>query len=184
MDIKHMRRALVAALGLLLGLPLPSIADAPANDAHPTPTEAVLAFDRLVAFAAPLCRAKPAGGCVDLGFRFADQNGDQGLSLAELRRVRDALEGWTSWRRAQLARDERAGIAFGLALIDAVGLETLLASYDQDEDGRLDRAELLADVQLDERPLRAILLDPAAVDRAAVARRLGRLAPLLDPAFP
>lgn len=183
MDIEDLRRVLSAtALGFLLGLPLATSADEPADDGRST--EAVLAFDRLIAFAAPLCRAEPAERCVDLGFQFADDDGDRGISLGELRRVRDALEAWASWRRPRLARDERAGIAFGLALVDAVGLEALLASYDQDNDGRLDRAELLADLRLDERPLGEILLDPAAVDRAAVARRMGRLAPLLDPAFP
>jgi hypothetical protein len=37
----------------------------------------------------------------------------------------------------------------------------------------ISRSELLADVQLDERPIGAVLLDPAAVDHVAIARRLG-----------
>ena len=182
MDMTGLRRAMSAvSLGVLLGRPVPGGGGSIPESAQPT--DAALDIDRLVAAAAPLCQTRPAKACVDAGFRFDDRDGDEGLSLAELRRVRDALEDWTSWRAAELGRDERAGIGFGLALVDAVGLEQLLASYDRNADGRVSRAELLADVRLDERPLGELLLDPAAVDRAAVARRLGRLAPLLDPAF-
>jgi EF hand len=182
MDVAEMRRAVPAvSLGLLLGLAVPSAGGSFPEGARPT--EAARDIDRLVTAAAPLCETRPAEDCADLGFRFADRDGNGGLSLAELRRVRDALEDWAAWRGAELAREERAGIAFGLALVDAVGLEKLRGSYDQNADGRVDRAELLADVRLDERPLGELLLDPAAVDRAAVARRLGHLAPLLDPAF-
>ncbi len=39
------------------------------------------------------------------------------------------------------------------------------------------------DVRLDERPLGRVLGDAEAVDRRAMARRLGKLAPLLDRYF-
>ena len=44
----------------------------------------------------------------------------------------------------------------------------------------MSRKELLADVTLDERPLGEVLLDDKAVDRAAVAQRLGSLSPMLE----
>jgi hypothetical protein len=72
----------------------------------------------------------------------------------------------------------------GLTLADAIGIGRLLAAYDADGDGLVSRAELLADVALDERPLAEVLRDPQALDRRAVARRLGVLPQLLNPLEP
>jgi hypothetical protein len=68
----------------------------------------------------------------------------------------------------------------GLWLVDAVGLDYLHAAYDTDGDGLISRAELLVDVRLDERPIAAVLLDPEAVDHAAIGRRLGLPPSMLD----
>jgi hypothetical protein len=38
----------------------------------------------------------------------------------------------------------------------------------------------LTDVRLDSRPLGQVLTDPKAVDRQAVAKRLGALSPVVD----
>ena len=67
-----------------------------------------------------------------------------------------------------------------VVVIDAVGLDKLVASYDADGDGKLSKKELLTDVRLDGRPLGQVLLDPKAVDRQAVAKRLGALSPVVD----
>ena len=75
---------------------------------------------------------------------------------------------------------ERSGIAFGLWLVDSIGLEYLHAAYDADGNGLISRSELLADVHLDQRPIGAVLLDPAAVDHAGIARRLGLPPTILD----
>ncbi|MCE3247903.1 MAG: hypothetical protein K0R41_1728, partial [Geminicoccaceae bacterium] len=68
--------------------------------------------------------------------------------------------------------------------VDSIGLERLHALYDADQDGLLSRSELLADVRLDERPLGEVLLDPAAVDHRAVARRLGIPPSMVENALP
>ena len=90
-----------------------------------------------------------------------------------------ASRSWFAWRQASLTKRERSALALGLFVADSVGLENLLAGFDADGDGQLTRAELLADVRLDQRPLGEILSDPTAVDRDAVARRLGAAAPFL-----
>jgi hypothetical protein len=133
----------------------------------------IVAFDRFVAESDPVCRFRRATACVDLAWRFADTDADQGLSLEELEALRAELEVWAIWRQAELAENERSGIALGLWLVDSIGLEYLHAAYDANGDGLISRSELLADVQLDERPIGAVLLDPAAVDHVAIARRLG-----------
>lgn len=143
-------------------------------------TPAVLAFEQFIRASAPVCERMPAAACIDAGWGFADANRDDRLSLAELTEVRDTLVAWTGWRGESLHRRERAAIAVGLLLIDSIGLETLVASYNSDADGALSRKELLADVTLDERPLGEVLLDDKAVDRAAVAQRLGSLSPMLE----
>jgi hypothetical protein len=132
-----------------------------------------VAFDRFMRASRPICQHRPAAQCVALAWRFADADRDQGLSVAELENVRAALEGWVLRHREELAPAERSSLALGLLLVHSIGLERLLALYDSDGNGLISRKELLADVHLDRRPLGQVLLDPAAVDRAAIARRLG-----------
>jgi hypothetical protein len=140
----------------------------------------IVAFDRFITESNPVCQFGRAADCLDLAWRFADADGNLGLSLEELRAVRTDLEVWAIWRQADLAAQERSGIAIGLWLVDAVGLDYLHAVYDADGDGLISRAELLADVRLDERPIAAVLLDPEAVDHAAIGRRLGLPPSMLD----
>lgn len=153
----------------------------------PTPTRAIEgwdglepAFDRFVRLGRPICAREPAPRCVDFAWAFVDADGDQGLSVGELTWVRAALEEWAGRHQDQLAGPERSGIALGLWLIDSLGLERVHALYDADHDGLVSRAELLADVRLDQRPLGEQLLDPAAVDHQAIARRLGLPPALAD----
>lgn len=147
-----------------------------ANDRRSAP---VLGFDRFLSAATPVCRHQPAMRCVEAGFRFADADHDQRLSLEELQRVKSALQGWVLWKRDRLTNEEETAIGLGLALVDGVGLPKLMASYDADGDGVLALPELLADVRLDDRPLGEVLLDPNALDRESLTRRLGELAPLV-----
>jgi hypothetical protein len=165
------------ALGLWSIL-LASATAGAAQAAAPEPP--VVAFDRFVTASNPVCQSERAAACVDLAWRFADADADDGLSVAELQALRADLEVWAIWRQADLAAHERSGIAMGLWLVDALGLEYLHAAYDADGDGLLSRSELLADVRLDDRPIGTVLLDPDAVDHAAIGRRLGLPPAILD----
>ena len=169
-------RVLVAALGLC-------VATAAAAADRKLPTDAINWVERFVRSSGSLCQKAPANDCVDAGWRYADDNRDRGLSLAELRQVRSAVEAWLGWKGDAVVPRERAAVLFGLFIVDAVGLDELFDGYDTDRDGLVSREELLADVRLDERPLGKVLVDPEAVDRRAIARRLGKLAPLLDGYF-
>jgi hypothetical protein len=140
----------------------------------------IVAFDRFVSESNPVCQSRRAADCVARAWSFADEDGNGGLSLKELEALRADLEVWAIWRQAELAAHERSGIAFGLWLVDSIGLDYLHAAYDADDDGLISRSELLADVHLDERPIGTVLLDPAAVDHAAIARRLGRPPAVLE----
>jgi hypothetical protein len=169
---------------LLLALATPSTAGeaaeaAPATPA-PGPGRAVLGVDRFVAQSAPVCLQRPAAACVEVGWAFADRDADQGLSLVELEELRDELRAWAQWRADDLYPTERSLLALGFLLVDGLGIERLHALHDRDGDGLVDRAELLADVRLDERPLGEVLLDREAVDRAAIAARLGVPPALLE----
>lgn len=144
-----------------------------AGSLQAAPDPPIVAFDRFVAESNPVCQFQRAADCVARAWSFADADGDDGLSLEELEALRADLEVWAIWRQADLAAQERSSIALGLWLVDAVGLEYLHAAYDADGDGRISRTELLADVRLDERPIGTVLLDPEAVDRAEIVRRLG-----------
>jgi hypothetical protein len=140
----------------------------------------IVAFDRFVSESNPVCQSRRAADCVARAWSFADEDGNGGLSLKELEALRADLEVWAIWRQAELAAHERSGIAFGLWLVDSIGLDYLHAVYDADDDGLISRSELLADVRLDERPIGTVLLDPVAVDHAAIARRLGLPPAVLD----
>jgi hypothetical protein len=144
------------------------------------PTPAVQRFERFIRASGPICQFQAAAHCVDAGWRYADINRDGGLSLVELRNVRESLRAWTGWRGDSLKTNERAAIAFGLWLSKLIGLKTFIRGYDADGDGLLSYDELLADIRLDERPLGEVLSDRTAVDRKAVARRLGPMGTLLE----
>jgi hypothetical protein len=144
-----------------------------ATQVVPGPDRQVMIFDRFIGSSGPVCQHRPAAECVEAGWTFADQNGDEGLTVEELQDVRDGLAAWSAWRADDLAPTERSLLTLGFLLVDALGVPRLHALYDTDDDGLVSRSELLADVRLDERPLGEILLDPAAVDRAAIAARLG-----------
>jgi Ca2+-binding EF-hand superfamily protein len=148
------------------------------------PSIEILTFERFITATGPVCDRDSATVCFDLAFDYADANGDAVLELGELVDVRDALADWSLWRDEVLTVQERNGIRLGLWLVDSVGLDRLFASYDHDGDERLSADELLADVTLDRRTMAEVLLDPEAVDRRSVARRLGALAPFLDQALP
>jgi hypothetical protein len=138
------------------------------------------AFDQFLRASRPACEQRPAEECVALAWRFAGTDGDHELSAAELTNVRAAVEDWALHYPDELSRPERSGIALWLLLVDSIGIERLLQLYDSNHDGLISERELLADVRLDRRPLGEILLDPAAVNRAAIARRLGLPPALLD----
>ncbi len=159
-----MQRSRALALGVALGMLCRSAA-AQAVDGR--------AFEQFMQASRPVCVEQPGGVCVGLALGFADADGDQALSLDEMAAIRRELGDWALRHRDELSPPERSSLALGLLLADSLGLEQLHGLYDADGDGLVSRAELLADVTLDQRPLGETLLDPAAVDRAAIARRLG-----------
>ncbi len=155
-----------------------SLALLAAAPAEPSPE--ALAFDRFITSSSPVCQNQPSRRCVDMGFSFADADRDGRLSLAEVQSVRAQLGRWLAWRGPSLQPRERGAVQFGAQLVDAIGLAQLFDSYDADRDGKVSKPELLADVRLDERPLPAVLSDEKAVDRQALQRRLGALAPAVE----
>lgn len=148
--------------------------------AEPAPSPAVADFDRFITNTVPVCQSQAAQHCVDGGWTFTDVNDDGGISATEASTVRATMGDWLIWRQASLSKRERQALALGLFVADSVGLDNLLAGFDTDGDGQLTRAELLADVKLDQRPLGEILADPDAVDHESVANRLGAAAPFLN----
>jgi hypothetical protein len=174
-------RAARSALLALASVMIATLADpASAGAGSPAASRAISAFDRFIAESSPVCLKDAAARCVDMAFRFADRDGDGELSLPELQEVRTTLERWVNWKGDGIPQRDRNAIAIGLVVIDAVGLDKLVASYNTDGDGKLSRKELLTDVRLDSRPLGQVLTDPKAVDRQAVAKRLGALSPVVD----
>ncbi len=164
--------------------PAPAVPAVPAQPVETAesaaPPRAVIAFEHFIRRNGPFCRTGASTDCFQRGWRFADRDSDGALALAELTEIRAALLQWTEWRGESLRGGERLGIATGVWIIDSVGLPALFAGFDSDASGGLSREELLADVELDERPLGQVLLDPEAVDRAALAERIGKLSPVLD----
>ncbi len=166
-------------LALLLGLSLWTGPSALAAEGTTLARE-VLAFEHFIRRASPICLRQPSQACVDAGWAFADRDGDDRVTLAELHAVRSALIYWTDWRRDSLRASDQTAITLGVWLVDSIGIENLMASFNTSGDGLLTKQELLADVRLDERPLGDVLLDPAAVDRQAVADRVGPYSPVLE----
>jgi hypothetical protein len=182
LDLLPVRRVL-ALLALAIAL-LPAVskseevAPSALGPTLPGPSRQVLTFDHFIGKSGPICLERPAAECVDVAWGFADTNHDQGLSVEELQALRDGLRTWSAWRAGDFTNVERSLLALGFLVVDGLGVARLHALYDADGNGLVDREELLADVRMDDRPLGEILLDREAVDRAAVAARLG-LPPVL-----
>ena len=155
-------------------------ADAAAVAEPAPPSPAVLAFDRFMVASSPVCSFEPSKRCVDMGWRFADADRDGTLSLAEIKSVRAALQDWMAWKGDAIPRKGRTGVTLGLIVFDMIGAEKLFATLNTSHTGRLTKAELLADVRLDERPLGAVLQDPKSVDREDLAKKLGGAAPVVN----
>ena len=79
----------------------------------------------------PICAQQPASACIALAWGFADSDGDQALSVAELAAIRTELEGWALRHREQLTQPELASLALGLLLVNSLGLERLHAPLRQ-----------------------------------------------------
>lgn len=171
---------MLAALIVLLSAGWGAAASEPAASEPAATPRAVMAFEHFIRRSASLCRTSPSFDCFARGWGFADRDGDGALALEELAAIRGELLQWTEWRGESLRGGERLGISTGIWIVDSVGLTTLFTGFDADGSGGLSREELLADVRLDERPLGEVLLDPEAVDRRAIAGRLGKLSPMLD----
>lgn len=144
--------------------------------------EAAARFDALARELVPVCVHRAATRCFEAAFAHADADGDDALEVAEIEALRRAASAWFVAERGRLTVREQTVIAMGLAVVNVTGVERLVAAYDADGDGRLDRAELTADVTLDERPLPALVRDEEAVDWAAIRGRLGTVAGALLPA--
>ncbi len=169
------RTMLRAAIAVTLMTLSPHLARA---QDHPPSTEAA-EFDVFVRNAGATCLSRPSAECVDSGWLFADRDRDQRLSTAEFQGLRQDLGEWFNWRAPTLTNRERNALSLGMLVIDSLGIDQILNGFDADRDGAVTRPELLADITLDERPLGKVLTDPAAVDRAGVARRFGPAAALL-----
>ncbi len=173
-DLQKAKRGLA-----LVAMTLPALLGSLTVEAE-TPSASALTVQDFLDQSVPVCLSAPARDCIDAGWQHTDADSDDHLSVHELDTVRGAFTEWFDWRRNDLTRYERSLISVGISMLNAVGLERLFASYDANSDGLINRAELLADIiELDDRPLGQVLVDPAAVDRAAVAQRLGALSPVL-----
>lgn len=142
--------------------------------------QGVARVDRFARETAPGCVSGPATSCFDAGFRFADADASRGLSMAELDELRGDVLDWTKANRERLTKGDRQAILATLAIVELAGLGTIFSSYDADQDGELSRAETLADLRLDDRPLPKLAADPEVVDWARLRGRLGPAAALLD----
>lgn len=139
------------------------------------PTPGAQALEKFVRASAAPCQKEASGRCVDLGWAYADRDKNGTLSLAEVETIRDQIIAWNAWKGDTLTPRERANFNMGLWASNSVGINNLFASYDANGDGKLTKAELLADVTLDQRPLGQVLADEKSVNRQRFASRLGPL---------
>jgi hypothetical protein len=172
----------LAIAGLLAAALSAQAQPAPQSSPAPVkpPSPAVQAFDRFMSQSNPVCQKQSSHRCVDMGWRFADRDGDGLLTLQEVQAVRADMGDWLMWKGVSVPPRERANVAMGLMVVDSAGLPTVFTSYDANGDGRLTKAELFADVRLDNRPLGKVLTDEQSVDRQRFAQRLGPMSKLAE----
>lgn len=168
------RLGVLLLAGCLAALPVAANAPAPTGQA----------LDQFLASGVPFCMKAPAAQCIGRGFAFADLDGSEKLSLAEVEATQAELNNWTKANARRLPEIERQRLVMGLLLLQTIGPARLFESYDADDDGELSMEEVTADVRLDKRPLPEILSDPKSIDWDALMARAGQAAPLLKRLFP
>jgi len=166
-----------------LRLLLPLLLVAGTAAAQEPPADALL-VQQFIDGAREPCDTKPAQDCVDIGFWFGAAEPERGLTLQDVRLLRQRLGTWYEFYQPGLPPQTRGAFGLGLLLADGMTMERLHAAFDADSDGWVTQAELLADVTLDQRPLGEVLGDPAAVDRAGLATRLGLPPAMVESLFP
>ena len=168
-------RKTILTLALLLGVAPAALAD--------TASDAAL-MQEFIENAGEPCRSQPAQVCVDIGFRFAADDPDRGLSLADTKLLRQRMGAWFDTHQQSMRPEARTAFGLGILYADGMTMERLHAAFDTDGDGYVSQAELLADVTLDDRPLGQVLGDRNAVDRAGLANRLGLPPAMIEGLFP
>ncbi|MBL28113.1 MAG: hypothetical protein CMM50_11265 [Rhodospirillaceae bacterium] len=121
----------------------------------------------------PACRQEASDRCISLWWGFIDRDGDGYASASELGAFRQGLDAWLDKGAEILTLRGKASLTSGLWLFDRIGPERIVKWYDADGDGRLSRDELLADINLDTRPLADVLADPKGIDQSAIRDRFG-----------
>jgi hypothetical protein len=170
-------RSLTLTLGALL-------IGAPAAAAGPPVPHDLAGLDRFARETGPFCAQASARLCFERSFRFADADADGELAAEELVALKGTVLAWVRQNRERLAPADRKGILATLAVVELAGLDSLIASYDADGNGKLTRKELQADVRLDDRPLPVLVADPDVVDWVRLRGRLGPAGVLLDGLLP
>ena len=136
-------------------------------------------MEQFILDAGSICNVRPSAECIDIGWEYIDSNTDGKLTLSEVILSKNTLSDWIVWGEASLSTRQRNAITIGLWFIDGVGIESIFQSYDSDGNGFLRLAEFVVDIDLDDRPLIAVLSDPAAVDTESLSRRFGKFEPLI-----
>lgn len=169
-------RKTILTLALLLGA-------APVAVAQNGTADATL-MQEFIANASEPCRTQPAQVCVDIGFRFAAEDPDRGLTLADTKLLRQRMGAWFAANQETMRPEARTAYGLGILYADGMTMERLHAAFDADGDGYVTQQELLADVTLDQRPLGEVLGDRNAVDRTGLANRLGLPPAMVEGLFP
>ena len=119
------------------------------------------------------CAHAPSPVCASRAAALFDRNGDGGVARNELAVARQSMLDEAQAKKSGLTDTERGMVALAIAALDSAGLDAVFAGFDANRDGRVDRAEMFADFQLDKRPFAAVAADPGSVDWPALANRFG-----------
>ena len=137
------------------------------------------AFEEFLYETRSVCRYGASTSCLEAAWRFADRNDDDRLALPELIALHEEFFTWADARKSELDQRDASILAMAQLTFASLTPEVLFKGYDSNRDQLLTREELLADVQLDERPIGTVLTDQKAVNWQSVARRLGPIGALL-----
>ena len=137
-------------------------------------------FDRAVRQLAGHCARGPATSCAARAFDLIDANDDGVAEVDELQRLDARLRVWAGANADELHPKDLRALQLGFLLVDTIGIERGMLLYDEDGDGALSLAEMTADLQLDDRPLPAIVQAREIVDWPSLRRRFGATAMIFD----
>jgi hypothetical protein len=152
--------------------------------AGPDVARAADPFESFIVGLRSTCARAPATSCTTAVSRFLDSDRNGKVEPDELEAASRMATASIGKSDGPLNATERSSVAVALMILKSAGMPQVLAGFDSNGDGGIDKAEMFQDFRIDRRPFGTIVRDRKSVDWSAFARRFGKVGGLINGLVP